>query len=33
MKLVTSLTLHIGGKLRIDRGDENDCTRFTVLFG
>jgi two-component sensor histidine kinase len=33
MKLVTSLTRQIGGELRIDRGDGNDGTRFTVVFG
>ena len=32
MTLVSSLAAQIGGKLRIDRGDDNDCTRFTVLF-
>jgi two-component sensor histidine kinase len=32
MSLVSSLTEQIGGELRIDRGDNNDCTRFTVLF-
>ena len=32
MKLVSSLATQIGGELRIDRGDDNDCTRFTVLF-
>lgn len=32
MKLVSSFVEQIGGELRIDRGDENDCTRFTVLF-
>ena len=33
MKLVSSFVKEIGGELRIDRGDGNDCTRFTVLFG
>jgi two-component system, sensor histidine kinase PdtaS len=33
MKLVSSFVRQIGGELRIDRGDGNDCTRFTVLFG
>jgi two-component sensor histidine kinase len=32
MALVSSLATQIGGELRIDRGDDNDCTRFTVLF-
>lgn len=32
MSLVSSLTEQIGGELRIDRGDNNGCTRFTVLF-
>ena len=32
MKLVSSLATQIGGELRIDRGEANDCTRFTVLF-
>lgn len=32
MTLVSSLVEQIGGKLRIDRGDGGDCTRFTVLF-
>ena len=32
MTLVSSLVAQIGGKLRIDRGDDGDCTRFTVLF-
>jgi two-component sensor histidine kinase len=32
MTLVSSLVRQIGGELRIDRGDEGDCTRFTVLF-
>ncbi len=32
MKLVSSLATQIGGELRIDRGDDGDCTRFTVLF-
>ena len=33
MKLVSSFIKQIGGELQIDRGDANDCTRFTVLFG
>ena len=33
MKLVSSFVEQIGGELQIDRGDGNDCTRFTVLFG
>jgi two-component sensor histidine kinase len=33
MNLVSSFVRQIGGELRIDRGDGNDCTRFTVLFG
>jgi len=33
MKLVSTLVAQIGGALQIDRGDQNDCTRFTVLFG
>ena len=32
MTLVSSLVRQIGGKLRIDRGDDGDSTRFTVLF-
>ena len=32
MTLVSSLATQIGGELRIDRGEANDCTRFTVLF-
>jgi two-component system, sensor histidine kinase PdtaS len=32
MTLVSSLAAQIGGELRIDRGDNGDCTRFTVLF-
>lgn len=32
MTLVSSLVTQIGGELRIDRGDDGDCTRFTVLF-
>jgi two-component system, sensor histidine kinase PdtaS len=32
MNLVSSLATQIGGELRIDRGDDGDCTRFTVLF-
>jgi two-component sensor histidine kinase len=31
MTLVSSLTAQIGGKLLIDRGDNNDGARFTVL--
>jgi two-component sensor histidine kinase len=33
MKLISSLATQIGGELRIDHGDDGDCTRFTVLFG
>ena len=33
MKLVSSFVKQIDGELQIDRGDSNDCTRFTVLFG
>lgn len=33
MKLVLSLVEQIGGELRIDRGDNNDRSRFSVLFG
>ncbi len=33
MKLVLSLVEQIGGQLRIDRGESNDGTRFSVLFG
>jgi two-component sensor histidine kinase len=33
IKIVASLVEQIGGELRIDRGDGNDCTRFTVVFG
>jgi two-component system, sensor histidine kinase PdtaS len=33
MKLVSSFVKQIDGELRIDRGDGNDCTRFTILFG
>jgi two-component sensor histidine kinase len=33
MKLVSSFVEQIGGELRIDRGNGNDCTRFCVLFG
>jgi two-component sensor histidine kinase len=32
MTLVSSLVAQIGGELRIDHGDDNDSTRFTVLF-
>jgi two-component system, sensor histidine kinase PdtaS len=32
MSLVSALAKQIGGELRIDRGDKNDCTRFTVFF-
>lgn len=32
MTLVTKLCEQMGGELRIDRGDANDCTRFTVFF-
>jgi two-component sensor histidine kinase len=32
MTLVSSLVAQIGGELRIDRGDDGDCTRFTVQF-
>lgn len=32
MSLVSSLAQQIGGELRIDRGDKNEGTRFTVLF-
>ena len=32
MNLVSSLAQQIGGELRIDRGDKNEGTRFTVLF-
>ena len=32
MKLVSSLATQIGGELRIDRGGDGNCTRFTVLF-
>jgi two-component sensor histidine kinase len=32
MTLVSSLAAQIGGELRIDQGDNNDGTRFTVLF-
>ena len=32
MNLVSSLVAQIGGELRIDRGDNSDCTKFTVLF-
>jgi two-component system, sensor histidine kinase PdtaS len=31
MSLISSFVRQIGGELRIDRGDDNDCTRFTVL--
>ncbi len=32
MNLVLSLAGQIGGELRVDRGEKNDGTRFTVLF-
>lgn len=32
MSLVSNLVQQIGGELRIDRGDRNDRTRFTVFF-
>jgi two-component system, sensor histidine kinase PdtaS len=32
MKIIQSLVGRIGGELRIDRGDNNQGTRFTVLF-
>jgi two-component sensor histidine kinase len=32
MTLISSLATQIGGELRIDRGDDGDSTRFTVLF-
>ena len=32
MKLVSSLATQIGGELRIDRGDSDEGTRFSVLF-
>ncbi|CAN5907941.1 hypothetical protein BH11PSE3_BH11PSE3_17030 [soil metagenome] len=32
MVLVANLVAQIGGELRIDRGDKQDCTRFAVLF-
>lgn len=32
MSLVSSLVEQIGGELRIDRGEDNDGTRFAVLF-
>jgi two-component system, sensor histidine kinase PdtaS len=32
IKLVTSLAEQIGGELRIDRGEGNDGTKFTVVF-
>lgn len=32
MTLVSSFVAQIGGELRIDRGDDGDGTRFTVLF-
>jgi hypothetical protein len=31
MTLVSSLAAQIGGELRIDRGGDDDGTRFTVL--
>lgn len=33
MTLISALATQIGGELQIDRGDNDDCTRFTVLFG
>ena len=32
MRIIQSLVKQIGGELRIDRGDRNQGTRFTVLF-
>jgi two-component sensor histidine kinase len=32
MSLVWSLVEQIGGELQVDRGEDNDSTRFTVLF-
>jgi len=32
MRIIRSFVEQIGGELRIDRGDRNDGTRFTVLF-
>ena len=32
MRIIRSLVEQIGGELRIDRGDRNQGTRFTVLF-
>jgi two-component system, sensor histidine kinase PdtaS len=32
MSLVLSLAQQIGGELRVDAGNENEFTRFTVLF-
>jgi len=32
MRIIRSLVQRIGGELRIDRGDQNQGTRFTVLF-
>ncbi len=32
MRIIRSLVERIGGELRIDRGDQNQGTRFTVLF-
>ena len=32
MKIIQSLVKRIGGELRIDRGDNDQGTRFTVLF-
>jgi two-component sensor histidine kinase len=32
MNLVAALAMQIGGALQIDRGEHDDCTRFTLLF-
>ncbi len=32
MSLISSLVEQIGGELRVDRGEDNEGTRFTVLF-
>jgi two-component sensor histidine kinase len=32
MRIIRSFVEQIGGELRIDRGDRNQSTRFTVLF-
>jgi two-component sensor histidine kinase len=32
MKIIRSFVERIGGELRLDRGDNNQGTRFTVLF-